>query len=282
MPANAQLIKGWLRRRLKFNGVIVSDYNAVGELIQHGIAADLAQAAALALNAGVDIDMMAGAYRHGLPIALDRGWVRSVDIDDAVRRVLTLKLKLGLFDDPYRRGRTAETAEALAARRRLARAVGARSIVMLKNERGALPLPPAARVAVIGPLADAVGEMRGPWWGAADPEGHVTVAAAFRATLPEAQVLYLQGVNIDGQDVSGLDRVLELIAQADAVILCVGEAATMSGEAASRAHPHLPGRQRQFAETVFERARALRKRCSPPGFWAARPAIPSSTSSWDG
>jgi len=259
MTANAQLIKGWLRRRLKFNGVIVSDYNAIGELIQHGIAADLAQAAALALNAGVDIDMMAGAYRHGLPIALDRGWVRSTDIDESVRRVLTLKWKLGLFDDPYSRGRGAEGAEALDARRRLARSVGARSIVMLKNERGALPLRQNTRILVLGPLADAAAEMRGPWWGAAGPEGHVTVVAGLRAALPPGQVLYEQGVNIDGQDVSGVGRALDAVAQADAVILCLGEAATMSGEAASRAHPHLPGRQRQFAESVFERARALRK-----------------------
>jgi beta-glucosidase len=259
MTANAQLIKGWLRRRLNFNGVIVSDYNAIGELIKHGIAADLAQAAALALNAGVDIDMMAGAYRHGLPIALDRGWVRSADIDEAVRRVLTLKSKLGLFDDPYRRGRTPESAEALGLRRRLARVVAQRSIVMLKNDRAALPLSGAARVAVIGPLADAVAEMRGPWWGAAGPEGHVTVLAGFRAALPEGRVLYAQGVNIDGQDTSGVGAALEAVAQADAVILCVGEAATMSGEAASRAHPHLPGRQRQFTEAVFDRARMLRK-----------------------
>src|SRR6202044_577374 len=141
MTANAQLIKGWLRRRLGFNGVIVSDYNAVAELTRHGIAADLAQAAALALNAGVDIDMMAGAYRQGLPIALDRGWVRSADIDEAVRRVLTLKWKLGLFDDPYRRGAETESKEAIGVRRRLARAAAARSLVLLKNEANTLPLP---------------------------------------------------------------------------------------------------------------------------------------------
>src|SRR5580658_78276 len=114
MTANAALLKGWLRRRLGFNGVIVTDYNAIAELINHGIAADLAQASALALNAGVDLDMMAGAYRHGLPIALDRGWVAAADIDEAVRRVLTLKSKLGLFDDPYRRGAEPETNEAIA------------------------------------------------------------------------------------------------------------------------------------------------------------------------
>ena len=260
MTANAALLKGWLRRRLGFDGVIVSDYNAVAELINHGIAADLAQAAALALKAGVDIDMMASAYRHGLPIALDRGWVSAADVDESVRRVLTLKWKLGLFDDPYRRGSVAESPEAVETRRRFARAVAARSTVMLKNDRDALPIPSAIRVAVIGPLADAAGDMRGPWWGAALPEGTVTVVAGLRAALSDARVSFEAGVDIDGVDVAGgMSRALDLCAQADAVVLCLGEAATMSGEAASRAHPHLPGRQRQFAEAVFDRARSLRK-----------------------
>src|SRR5271154_6288146 len=175
MTAHAALIKGWLRRRLGFNGVIVSDYNAVAELIRHGIAADLAQASALALNAGVDIDMMGGAYRHGLPIALDRGWVASADIDEAVRRVLTLKWKLGLFDDPYRRGADPESNEALTVRRRLARAAAARSLVLLKNETNALPLPGGVRVALIGPLADAPRDMRGPWAAAGGSDPDVTV-----------------------------------------------------------------------------------------------------------
>jgi beta-glucosidase len=259
MTANAALIKGWLRRRLGFGGVIVSDYNAIAELIRHGIAADLAQAAALALNAGVDIDMMAGAYRHGLPIALDRGWVASADIDEAVRRVLVLKSKLGLFDDPYRRGAAPESAEAIWVRRRLARAAGARSLVLLKNEMNALPLPGGVRLAVIGPLADASGEMRGPWSGVAGPEGHVTVVAGLKAVLPEGNVLYAPGVDIEGENIAGIAKALDLCAQAHAIVLCLGESREMSGEAASRAHPHLPGRQRQLAESVFDRARALRK-----------------------
>jgi beta-glucosidase len=260
MTANAALLKGWLRRRLGFEGVIVSDYNAVAELIHHGIAADLAQAAALALKAGVDIDMMANAYRHGLPIALDRGWVSVADIDESVRRVLALKRKLGLFDDPYRRGSAAESPEAIETRRRFARAVAARSLVMLKNDRDALPIPGAARLAVLGPLADAAGDMRGPWPGADPPEVPVTVVAGLKAVLSDARVLYEPGVDIEGTDVAGgATRALDLCAQVDAIVLCLGEAATMSGEAASRAHPHLPGRQRQFAEAVFDRARALRK-----------------------
>jgi beta-glucosidase len=260
MTANAALLKGWLRRRLGFNGVIVSDYNAVAELINHGIAADLAQAATLALKAGVDIDMMANAYRHGLPIALDRGWVSSADIDESVRRVLTLKWKLGLFDDPYRRGSTAESAEAVETRRRFSRAVATRSVVMLKNDRDVLPFPSAIRIAVIGPLADAAGDMRGPWWGAATPEGYVSVVAGLKAAMSEARVAFEAGIDVEGVDVAGgMGRALDLCAQAEAIVLCLGEAATMSGEAASRAHPHLPGRQRQFAEAVFDRARALRK-----------------------
>src|SRR5882757_6418047 len=104
MTANRELLRGWLRGRWGFKGVIVTDYNAVAELMNHGIAADLAEAAAHALKAGVDIDMMADAYRRGLPTALKRRLVSMAEIDESVRRVLTLKERLGLFDDPYRRG----------------------------------------------------------------------------------------------------------------------------------------------------------------------------------
>src|SRR5271168_5657159 len=238
MTANAALIKGWLRRRLGFDGVIVSDYNAVAELMRHGIAADLAQAAALALNAGVDIDMMAGAYRHGLPIALDRGWVSSKEIDESVRRVLTLKWRLGLFDDPYRRGAEPESTAAIGVRRRLARAAAARSLVLLKNEANALPLPGGVRVALIGPLADAPRDMRGPWAAAGGADADVTVLAGLQSALGEGQVLHAPGVDIAGDNLAGMAEALELCAQAHAIVLCLGESETMSGEAASRAHPH--------------------------------------------
>jgi len=259
MTANKELMQGWLRERWGFKGVIVSDYHAIAELLNHGIAADLAQAATLALKAGVDIDMMADAYRKGLPIALERGHVSMIEIDESVRRVLTLKEQLGLFDDPYRRGATAETAAAIAQRRKLARSVGARAIVLLKNERGALPLPASRRLAVLGPLADAAADMSGPWWGAAGKEGHVSVLAGLRAQWSESHVLHAPGVALDDADVSGVVAALDLVAQADVVVLCVGEAATMSGEAASRAHLGLPGMQRHFAEAVFERARGAAK-----------------------
>ncbi|MGC2028815.1 MAG: glycoside hydrolase family 3 N-terminal domain-containing protein, partial [Steroidobacteraceae bacterium] len=119
MTANVALLRGWLRGRWGFKGVIISDYNAIAELMHHGIAADLADAAAQALKAGVDIDMMADAYRRGLPIALERGRVTMAEIDESVRRVLTLKEQLGLFDDPYRRGAAPEPTAAFTHRRRL-------------------------------------------------------------------------------------------------------------------------------------------------------------------
>ena len=261
MSANGALLRGWLREKMQFDGVIVTDYNAIAELIHHGVAADLPQAAALALKAGVDIDMMADAFRRGLPVALERGWVQMEDIDAAVRRVLKLKEKLGLFDDPYRRGSKPETAAALSARRQLARAVAARAVVLLKND-GVLPFATAgsaSRIAVVGPLADASAEMRGPWWGAAGTEGHVTVVEGLRNVLSGARVTYAAGVGINGDDVSGIAAALTACETADAILLCLGEAATMSGEAASRSDIGLPGRQRELAEAVLERAAALRK-----------------------
>jgi len=257
MTAHVGMLRGRLRQELGFDGVLVSDYNAIAELIQHGVAADLVEAATLALRAGVDIDMVSGAYLQGLPVALERGLVSAAAIDECVRRVLALKARLGLFDDPYVRGATPEDAAALIERRRLARDIGARSIVLLTNRNGALPLHNGIRrLALIGPLADAPAEMRGPWWCAAQPEGQVGVLGGMRAALPQTEILHASGVDISGCDESGIAAALELCDRADAVILCLGEAATMSGEAASRAHPGLPGRQRELAEAVLQRAGA--------------------------
>lgn len=259
MTAHVPLLRDYLRGRLGFDGVIVSDYNAIGELIKHGVAEDLPAAAALALNAGVDIDMMADGFRKGLPIALERGLVSMAQIDTAVRRVLHLKEKLGLFDDPYRRGATPESAEAIAQRRALAREVGARAIVMLENRAETLPLDPSVirRLCVLGPLADAAEEMRGPWWAAGTAENHVSVLEGLRAGFPRTEIVHAAGVGIREADTGGIAEALLLCEHADAILLCLGEAATMSGEAASRAYPELPAAQRALAMAAFERGRAL-------------------------
>ena len=258
MTAHIPLLRDWLRGEMGFDGVIVSDYNAIAELIKHGVAADLVDAAVLALKAGVDIDMMADAYRKGLPIALERGRVTIEEIDACVRRVLRLKEQLGLFDDPYRRGATPEPAAVVAERRALARDVARRAVVMLKNERDTLPLPAAAKaLCVIGPLADASTEMKGPWWGAGEHEPAVSVLAGLRAALPQTDIRHAPGVAIEGADDSGIEAAVALCDGVDAVLLCLGERATMSGEAASRATPALPGRQQALAEAVVARAHAL-------------------------
>jgi len=257
MTANRALLRDCLREQLGFDGVLISDYNAIAELLRHGVAADLAEAAALAIKAGVDIDMMSDAYRRGLPVALSRGLAAMEDIDESVWRVLRLKERLGLFEHPYRRGARAELPEALTERRRLARSMAARAIVLLKNDADTLPLPPTLRrLAVIGPLADAAGEMRGPWWAAAEAERQVSVLSGLRQCLPHIELRHAPGVAIDAEDRAGIRAAVELCDGVDAILLCLGEAATMSGEAASRADPSLPGQQRALAEAVLECAHA--------------------------
>ncbi len=258
MTAHIPLLRDWLRGERGFEGVVVSDYNAIAELIKHGVAADLADAATLALHAGVDIDMMADAYRKGLPIALAQGRVTMAQIDASVRRVLRLKEQLGLFDDPYRRGSTAEPPERIAERHAFSRDVARKAIVMLENKLDTLPWLEAPKVlCVIGPLADAASEMKGPWWGAAEYEPHVSVVAGLRAALPQSEIRHAAGVDIESADESGIEAAVALCQGADAVLLCLGERATMSGEAASRANPALPGRQQALAEAVIGKAHAL-------------------------
>ncbi|WP_342640304.1 glycoside hydrolase family 3 N-terminal domain-containing protein [Rhodoligotrophos ferricapiens] len=252
MTAHVRLLRDWLRGELGFEGVIVSDYNAIAELINHGVAGDLAEAAALALKAGVDLDMMANAYTRGLPEALERGLVTMDDIDVCVRRVLRLKERLGLFDDPYCRGvPVAPNARTGPAQRALAREVARRAIVLLTN-KGVLPITgKVQRLALLGPLADARGDMRGPWFGAGYEQDPVTILEGMIAGLPGVQILHAPGVSITGEDVSGIPQALEAARSADMVVLAVGEAANMSGEATSRADPCLPGRQNELVDAVL-------------------------------
>ena len=252
MTANATLLQGWLRGVVGFDGVVISDYNAVAELIDHGVAADLVEAAALALNAGIDIDMTSGAYSQGLPEALKRGLTTMAAIDASVRRVLELKQRLGLFDDPYRRGLAAPQPGPVAERRELAREAARRAIVLMTNRTGVLPLSPAIRrIAVVGPLAAAPGEMLGSWASAGRAEDAVSILDGLRAALPDCRIDQADGVDIEGQNAEGISAAADLCAQAEIVVLCLGESAAMSGEAASRTDLGLPGRQRALAEAVL-------------------------------
>jgi beta-glucosidase len=252
MTANAKLLQGWLRGIVGFEGVLISDYNAVAELLNHGVAADLVECVALALNAGVDIDMTSGTYVQCLPEALERGLVTMGAIDASVRRVLTLKERLGLFDDPYRRGSAPLDARRAAERRKLARDAARKAIVLLSNRAGILPLSPKIkRLAIIGPLAEAPGEMLGSWASAGRPEDVVSILDGLKAALPRCQMDHAAGVDIAGANTDGIAAAVDLCSGAEAIVLCVGESAAMSGEAASRVDIGLPGRQRALAEAVL-------------------------------
>ena len=251
MTANAAVLRDLVRERWGFDGVMVSDHGAVAELMAHGVAGDLAEAAALALDAGIDIDLMGGAYAGGLPIALERGRVRMAQIDAAVRRVLQLKERLGLLDDPYRRSDAALAARGEAPRQ-LAREAARRSIVLLTNRDGVLPLPEGSRrIAVIGPLADARDDMQGPWAAAGRAAGMVTILEGLRAAMPSSEIAHARGVEIEAETPSDVAGALALARSAEVVLLCLGEARRMSGEAASRARPDLPGRQPELAQAVL-------------------------------
>ncbi|MFZ1992109.1 MAG: glycoside hydrolase family 3 N-terminal domain-containing protein [Alphaproteobacteria bacterium] len=251
MSANRTLLRELVREKWGFEGVFISDYNAIAELIKHGVARDLAEAAALALKAGIDIDMMGGAYERGLPVALAREPALIGEIDAAVRRVLKLKEELGLFATPIRpSGSTAFAAP--AARRALAREAASRSIVLLSN-RGVLPLKSAPRrVAVIGPLAAERHEMLGPWAMTEWADDTINILDGIKAALLASDVVSANGVSIDGNDDSGIAAAVQLANTADLIVLCLGEAASMSGEAASRSQLDLPGRQEMLARAVFD------------------------------
>lgn len=246
MTAATTLLRDDLRGKLGFEGVIVSDYAAIPELIEHGVAGDVVEAAALALKAGVDMDMVSGAYLR-LPEALTRGLVRLADIDAAVRRVLVLKQKLGLLDNPFRRLSGAGP----RCVRTLALEAARRAIVLLAND-GTLPLSPAVkRIAVVGPLADARFDMLGPWAAAGAGEACVTILDGLRNSLEACEILYAPGGGVDAAESDAIEEAGVLCEQVELVVLCVGEAAWMSGEAASRASLDLPGRQRELAERVL-------------------------------
>lgn len=255
MHANGPLVNGVLRKDWGFDGLVVSDYTGVWELEKHGVAADDTAAGILALEGGVDIDMVSDIYRKSLPAAVRAGRLSQATVDEAVRRVLRLKVKLGLFDDPYRfcNVEREKTRTLRPEFRQAAREVARESLVLLKNEDSTLPLAKSKlrKLAVIGPLADSHPDMLGNWAGDGRPEDTVTPLQGLRAALGSAtQVSYAKGASIDGKDTSGFAEAVAAARNADAVVLFIGESAAMSGEASSRTDIGLPGVQQQLVEAV--------------------------------
>ncbi|MCL2730633.1 MAG: glycoside hydrolase family 3 C-terminal domain-containing protein [Actinomycetia bacterium] len=247
--ANAHTLTGILKQDWGFDGVVVSDWTGVRELIAHGNAADEADAGRLALSAGVDMEMVSTTFAdHGRSL-LDSGALRQDRLDDAVARVLRLKLRLGLFERPYVDEAAAITAPSTRTRA-AARAAAGRCMVLLKNEDGVLPLDAgtARSLAVVGPFADS-GDLLGTWSLPGAPEA-VPVLRGLREALPDADVTHARGVPADGPDTSGLAEAVAVAAAADAVVVVVGEPPAVSGEAAVRSDLRLPGRQEELVAAV--------------------------------
>ncbi|HEU5057961.1 MAG TPA: glycoside hydrolase family 3 N-terminal domain-containing protein [Kofleriaceae bacterium] len=251
-PASAHrgLLDGVLRREWGWRGFVVSDWESVGELVKHGLAADRAEAGRLALTAGVDMEMVSKIYIRELVAEARAGRVPMAAIDRSVRRVLAAKQRLGLFDDPYRYSDPArEKARILTPEHRAAaRAMARESIVLLGNRGRVLPLAADTlrTVAVIGPLADSQQAPLGPWSVPGRAADVVSVLAGVRAALPKARVLHQAGEGPAEQRAA-----VRLARRADAVILVVGETDAMSGEAKSRSDLRLPGRQLELARAVI-------------------------------
>ena len=257
-----------LRREWGFDGFVVSDYRSVVEMINHGAAADEADAARIALSAGVDMEMVSRSFAvNGPRLVAGRALPLSA-VDEAVRRVLRIKLRAGLFEHPYadeaRERATLHKPEFRAA----AREIAARAMVLLKNDRNTLPLSPAlARLAVIGPLADDRASTMGNWTGDGRADDVVTVLEGIRkAVSRETQVAYARGVALDvrtmrdegaARDDAGINEAVRAARSADAIVLVVGETGDMSGEAASRASLDLPGRQLDLARQLIAPGKPL-------------------------
>lgn len=249
--ANPFLLKQILRKEWGFEGVIVSDYDSIGELVAHGFARDHKEAALRSVLSGVDMDMMGNAYHFHLANLVREGMVPESLLDEAVLRILKLKFDLGLFAHPYVDETRVEASLALPQTLDLAAKAAAESIVLLKNDGGILPLKASEKnVALIGPLAKERQSLLGCWCFNGRSDEVDTLAEVLQMDLPKDSTLIVEpACSIAGTDLD-LGAALEAANKADIVLLALGEDDSMSGEAHSRAHLTLPGRQQELADAV--------------------------------
>jgi beta-glucosidase len=254
--ANRELLRGTLRGGWGWQGLMVSDWGSIGELINHGVAADRAAAASLALDASVDMDMVGGAYADDLKAVVSKDPARLRQLDEAVLRILRVKEQLGLFDKPMQYHDTEREARELLApdHRDAARAIARQSIVLLKNDGELLPLDAdrIRSIAVIGALAtDGLSEL-GSWRAQGKAEDVVTVLKGITAALPAGvKVLSAPGADPRNTDVSAIPAALKVAKGADVIVLMIGEDFDQSGESRSRSSLELPPSQMELARRVL-------------------------------
>jgi len=271
---NVHLLEEILRGQLNFKGFVVSDAFAVGSLVTQGFAADSNDAALRGATAGVNMDMGSATYLEQMKSLVDKGQVSVAQLDDLVRPILVAKFRLGLFEHPYADGTDQTHAEMLAKHRQAARIAAQRSAVLLRNEGGLLPLAKTMkRIAVIGPLGDKKGDMNGPWSLTAKEEDSISVFEGIRAKLPHSHVEYAAAVQIAKPLPSSFDDMkeigpkaetpwsteeadrqmksaLKLAANADVVVMTLGELSKMDFEYSSRSSLNLPGKQQELLEKI--------------------------------
>lgn len=249
---NKYLMRDILRDDFKFDGVVVSDWGAVGELLNHGVAADGEEVAKKAIEAGVDIEMMTSHYIKNLKKLVDEGKIAENIIDEAVLRILQLKKDLGLFENPYRgmEGEKAKEMFLCDEHKDAVRKVARESIVLLKNEN-VLPLSVDNKVAIIGPKGDSA-DLLGGWSWQGAREKIPTLKESIVDKVGSELILCAKGCDIEGVDVTGFDEAVNVAKEADVVILALGENSEMSGEGGSRAYIGLPGVQEKLAEEILK------------------------------
>jgi beta-glucosidase len=277
--ANKWLLTNLLRKQWGFKGFVVSDYTAVNELTNHGLG-DLQTVSALALKAGLDMDMVGQGFLTTLKKSLKEGKITRQEIDQACRRVLEAKYKLGLFNNPYKsiNPEKEKTDVFTEANRAFARKIAEHSFVLLKNDNQTLPLKKSGTIALVGPLADNHSEMLGTWVIAGDPNKSVSVMEGIKNVAGNAiNIIYAKGSNITddsllsarafpftGGEVKDkrspqqmIDEAVETAKKADVIVAAVGESANMSGESSSRSDISIPKSQRDLLKALAKTGKPL-------------------------
>ncbi|MCP4726787.1 MAG: glycosyl hydrolase [bacterium] len=251
--ANTFTLREILRGEWGFDGMIVSDWASINELIVHGYAEDKSQAALQAIKAGIDMDMMGDVYQKNIPLLVRDGKISERTLDEAVLRILKLKSDLGLFENPYIDANLENEVILREENIELARESAQKSIVLLKNENNLLPLDKnISSIAVIGPLADNKDDLLGTWKCQGNNDDVVTVLEGVRnAVSSTTTIRYAQGCEINDNNTGGFPEAAGIARRSDVVIAVVGESAGMSGEAASRSSLDLPGVQKQLLQELY-------------------------------
>ena len=253
---NSYLQRELLKGRWKFTGFVVSDWGSVGEMINHGSVKDGYEAAASAINAGSDMDMESRSYINNLAKLVKDGKVKTSVIDEAVRRILKKKFEMGLFEDPFRFSNSNRAAQQRNNESNLgaARTMAAKSIVLLKNEKQLLPLSKQTKtIALIGPFIKAVRDNLG-FWSYDWPDDTARIVTQWQGIQNKlgsgSSLLYAYGCGIKDTSRAGFAEAISVAGQADVIVMSVGEARDMSGEAKSRSNIQLPGVQEELIKAI--------------------------------